>query len=61
MKADIAVFDPRACQGHGDVRGAASYTPPGSRTLIVNGQVVYEGGAMTSARPGKVLYGPGKK
>jgi len=29
--------------------------------VIVNGQVVYEGGAMTAARPGKVLYGPGKK
>jgi hypothetical protein len=25
-----------------------------------NGQVVYENGAMTAARPGKVIYGPGK-
>lgn len=29
--------------------------------VIVNGQVVYEGGAMTAARPGNVLCGPGKK
>ena len=26
--------------------------------VIVNGQVVFENGAMTPARPGKVLYGP---
>jgi hypothetical protein len=24
----------------------------------VNGQVVFENGAMTAARPGRVLYGP---
>ena len=29
--------------------------------VIVNGQVVYENGAMTAARPGRVLYGSGKK
>jgi len=26
----------------------------------VNGQVVYENGVMTAARPGRVLYGPAK-
>jgi hypothetical protein len=26
--------------------------------VIVNGQVIYENGAMTAARQGKVLYGP---
>jgi hypothetical protein len=29
--------------------------------VIVNGQVVVEKGEMTSARPGRVLYGPGRK
>jgi hypothetical protein len=28
--------------------------------VIVNGQIVYENGAMTAARPGRVLYGPAK-
>ena len=60
LKADIAVFDPAR------VRDAATYDKPrqfaeGFSHVIVNGQVVFEGGAMTAARPGKVLYGPALK
>jgi dihydroorotase/N-acyl-D-amino-acid deacylase len=60
MKADIAVFDPAR------VRDAATFDQPhqyaeGFPYVIVNGQIVYENGAMTAARPGRVLYGPGKK
>jgi N-acyl-D-amino-acid deacylase len=60
MKADIAVFDPLT------VRDTATYDKPhqyadGFPIVIVNGQVVFENGAMTAARPGRVLYGPGKK
>ena len=56
MKADIAIFDPAA------VRDLATYEKPhqyavGFSHVIVNGQVVFEAGAMTAARPGKVLYG----
>jgi len=29
--------------------------------VLVNGQVVFEGSDMTAARPGRVLYGPGKR
>jgi dihydroorotase/N-acyl-D-amino-acid deacylase len=59
MKADIAVFDPAR------VRDKATYAQPhqyaeGFSHIIVNGQIVYENGAMTSARPGRVIYGPGK-
>jgi dihydroorotase/N-acyl-D-amino-acid deacylase len=59
MKADIAVFDPA------NVRDAATFEKPhqyaeGFSHVIVNGKVVYENGAMTEVRPGKVLYGPGK-
>jgi N-acyl-D-amino-acid deacylase len=59
MKADIAVFDPAR------VRDAATFEKPhqyaeGFSHVIVNGQIVYENGAMTAARPGQVLYGPGK-
>jgi dihydroorotase/N-acyl-D-amino-acid deacylase len=59
MKADLAVFDPA------NVRDKATYEQPhqyaeGFTYVIVNGQIVYENGAMTSARPGRVIYGPGK-
>lgn len=59
MKADIAVFDP------GRVRDLATYDDPhryaeGFSHVIVNGEVVFEQGAMTAARPGRVLYGPAR-
>jgi N-acyl-D-amino-acid deacylase len=59
MKADIAVFDPAR------VRDMATYDRPhqyaeGFAYVIVNGRIVYENGVMTPARPGRVLYGPGK-
>ncbi len=58
MKADVVLFDPAR------VRDAATFERPhqyaeGVSLVIVNGQVVYEDGAMTAARPGVVLYGPG--
>ena len=57
MKADLVLFDPAR------VRDAATFEKPhqyadGFSQVIVNGQIVFENGAMTSARPGKVLYGP---
>jgi N-acyl-D-amino-acid deacylase len=60
MKADITVFDPAA------VRDRATFDEPhqyaeGFTLLIVNGQLVFENGQMTAARPGRVLYGPGKQ
>ena len=33
----------------------------GYDSVIVSGEVVFENGAMTAARPGRVLYGPGKQ
>jgi len=56
MKADIAVFDPAR------VRDAATFEKPhqyaeGFSVVLVNGAVVLEAGAMTPARPGRVLYG----
>ena len=57
MKADIVVFDPAR------VRDTATYDKShqyaeGIPIVIVNGEVVFENGTMTAARPGKVLYGP---
>lgn len=60
MKADIAVFNPAT------VRDTATYEKPhsyaeGVSLVVVNGQVIVDGDKMTDARPGQVLYGPGKK
>jgi dihydroorotase/N-acyl-D-amino-acid deacylase len=60
MKADIAVFDPAT------VRDLATFEKPhqyaeGFSHVIVNGEVIFENGEMTAARPGRVLYGPGRR
>jgi N-acyl-D-amino-acid deacylase len=60
MKADVVVFDPAA------VKDTATFAQPhqyadGFLYVIVNGAVVFEQDAMTAARPGRVLFGPGKR
>jgi dihydroorotase/N-acyl-D-amino-acid deacylase len=60
LKADIAIFDPAT------VRDTATFEKPhsyaeGVSYVLVNGQVVFENGTMTDARPGRVLYGPASK
>jgi dihydroorotase/N-acyl-D-amino-acid deacylase len=60
LKADLVLFDPDRA------RDLATYDNPhqyavGYDAVLVNGQVVFENGAMTAARPGAVLYGPGKQ
>jgi len=56
MKADLTIFDPAR------VRDMATFEKPhqyaeGFSSVIVNGQLVFDGKAMTAARPGRVLYG----
>jgi N-acyl-D-aspartate/D-glutamate deacylase len=60
MKADIAIFDPLT------VRDLATFERPhqyaeGVSQVVVNGQIAFENGKMTDARPGRVLYGPSAK
>jgi N-acyl-D-amino-acid deacylase len=59
MKADITIFNPDT------VRDTATFEKPhsyaeGVTVVLVNGQVAFEDGKMTAARPGRVLYGPAK-
>jgi N-acyl-D-amino-acid deacylase len=58
MKADLVMFDPATV---GDL---ATFEQPhqyarGVSLVVINGQVVFDNGTMTGARPGQVLYGPG--
>jgi dihydroorotase/N-acyl-D-amino-acid deacylase len=60
MKADIAIFDPET------IRDLATFERPhqyaeGVSQVIVNGQLALEGGKMTDARPGRIVYGPARK
>ena len=57
LKADIAVFDPLKVRDTATFERPHSYAE-GVTHVLVNGQVVFENGAMTAARPGRVLYGP---
>ncbi len=59
LKADIAVFDPARVTDTATFERPHQYAE-GFSLVIVNGQVVYERGEMTAARPGRVLYGPAK-
>lgn len=54
MKADLAIFDPAI------VKDTATFAQPhqyaeGFAFVVVNGQIVFERGAMTTARPGGVI------
>lgn len=58
LKADVVAFDP------GRVADKATFESPhqyaeGFSLVVVNGEVVFENGAMTAARPGRILRGPG--
>jgi dihydroorotase/N-acyl-D-amino-acid deacylase len=60
LKADIAVFDAAR------VRDTATFEKPhsyaeGVNVVLVNGQVIFEAGKMSAARPGRVLYGPARR
>ena len=60
MKADMAVFDPARVADRATFEAPHQYAE-GFQWVLVNGQVVFDGKDMTTARPGRVLYGPGKR
>jgi N-acyl-D-amino-acid deacylase len=60
LAADITVFDSVTITDHATYEQPLQYST-GVQYVIVNGQIVLDDGRLTHARPGRVLYGPGKK
>ncbi len=60
MWADVTVFDFDKIQDRSTYQNPNVY-PDGIDWVLVNGQVVIDHGRHTGARPGKVLYGPGRR
>ena len=58
--ADIAVFDPDRVVDRATFPEPHQYSE-GFVYVLVNGVLVVEGGGHTGARPGRVLYGPGRR
>jgi len=58
--ADVVVFDPDTVADMATYDNPKQY-PKGIDYVIVNGTVVVDEGYHTGARPGTVIYGPGKK
>jgi N-acyl-D-aspartate/D-glutamate deacylase len=56
--ADIAVFDPATVKDLATFEAPDRYSE-GFRYVLVNGVPVVDGGAITGAKPGRALRGPG--
>ena len=59
MKADVVLFDPDKIGDRATFEKPHQYSV-GVRDVMVNGKFVMRGEQVTSERPGRVLYGPGK-
>jgi dihydroorotase/N-acyl-D-amino-acid deacylase len=60
MFADVVVFDPARIVDRSEFTNPHQYSE-GVQHLFVNGVQVLAAGKMTDARPGRVLYGPGRQ
>ena len=58
--ADITVFDPELVGDRATFESPQQYAV-GVQYVIVNGHLVIDQGEHTGARPGRVLYGPGRE
>ena len=56
--ADLVVFDPATIADRATFAQPRQYAE-GVRHVVVNGQLVVDGGRLTAARPGQALRGPG--
>lgn len=60
MRADVTIFNPETIIDRAEFGNPHQYSE-GVLWVIVNGEVVLNNGKMTAARPGRILYGAGKK
>ena len=60
MVADLVAFDPDTVRERSTFADPSHYSE-GVPYVAVNGQLVVDDGKITSARPGKILKGPGYK
>ena len=58
--ADVVVFDPAKIQDHSTYEKPLQYST-GMVHVFVNGKQVIKDGEHTGAKPGRAVYGPGKK
>ena len=58
--ADVVVFDPAKIQDHSTYEKPQQYST-GMVHVFVNGKQVIRDGEHTGAKPGQVVYGPGRK
>jgi N-acyl-D-aspartate/D-glutamate deacylase len=58
--ADVVVFDPDRVADMATYENPKQY-PKGIDYVLVNGAIVIDHGHHTGARPGRVVYGPGKR
>ena len=58
FRADVTLFDPRTVVDRATFESPHQY-PDGIPFVIVNGEVVLDGGEPTGVLPGQVLRGPG--
>jgi dihydroorotase/N-acyl-D-amino-acid deacylase len=57
MKADLVLFDPQHVRDRATFENPHQYAE-GVAMVVVNGQIIFDGKAMTGAQPGRMLYGP---
>ncbi len=60
MAADIVIFDEKTIADKATFEAPHQYAT-GFQTVIVNGEIVFDGTKMTKKMSGQALYGPGKK
>jgi dihydroorotase/N-acyl-D-amino-acid deacylase len=60
MKADIVIFDPEKVGDRSEFTKPHQYSV-GFRDVMVNGKFALRNDAVTTERPGRVLYGPAKQ
>jgi dihydroorotase/N-acyl-D-amino-acid deacylase len=57
MKADLVLFDEATVADNATFENPHQYAV-GVKAVLVNGEVIFDGTAMTAARPGRILKGP---